>query len=235
MIPSFADHPPQDQLFHVAFSPCGKRLAIAGGKNMPEVRGVPTHIEVWDVEGRTLAAKLAGHDRYVEKVAFSGDRRLMASAGGDRRVILWDAQTWLPRHAHDLITDGTNHSIAAVALSADGKLLAAGNRGGRLWLWSTEAGHERLVTRDSRNSMIYDLHFSPDGKTLAVATGPNGADSLSAIGGDPTATSAVKLFDLATFEFKSTLRVPTSAVRSVRFAPDGQSLVAGCEDGRVQI
>jgi len=40
---------------------------------------------------------------------------------------------------------------------------------------------------------------------------------------------------LAKFEFKTTLHVPTSAVRSIRFAPDGQSLIAACEDGKIQI
>jgi WD40 repeat protein len=231
---SFADRAPRDSLFHLAYSPCGTRLAVAGGKNVPEVRDNPSDIEIWDPSGRHLIVKLAGHERYVEKLAFSADGRLMASSGGDRRVILWDVRTWSRRHVHDLILDGTNYSIAAVALSADGKRLAAGNRGGRLWLWSTE-DHQRLVTRDSRNSTIYDLHFSPDGRTLAVATGQAGADSLNPIGSDPTATSAVKLFDLATFEFKTTLRVPASAVRAVRFAPDGQSLIAACEDGRIQI
>jgi WD40 repeat protein len=138
-------------------------------------------------------------------------------------------------HAHDLVRDGSNYSIAAVALSPDGKYLAAGNRGGRLWLWSTEPPYPRLVTRDSRNSMIYDLDFAPDGKTLAVAIGQSGAESTSPAGTNPAATSAVKLFDLATHEFKTTLAVPTTAVRSIRFDPDGQSLHAACEDGKIQI
>ena len=112
---------------------------------------------------------------------------------------------------------------------------AAGNRGGRLWLWSTEPPYPRLVTRDSRNSMIYDLDFAPDGKTLAVAIGQSGAESTSPAGTNPAATSAVKLFDLATHEFKTTLAVPTTAVRSIRFDPDGQSLHAACEDGKIQI
>ena len=64
----------------VAISPDGTQVALAN---------VNGEISLWDVEKRTLTAKLMGHMAGVRKLAFAPQGGLLASAGWDATVRVW--------------------------------------------------------------------------------------------------------------------------------------------------
>jgi RNA polymerase sigma factor (sigma-70 family) len=107
----------------------------------------------------------------------------------------------------------------AVALTADGKLLARGGADNAVDLWDVASG-KKLHTLTGHTVPIMRLAFSPDGKTLASITGswlPN--DVLG----------EVKLWDVATGKERVSLKGHPNRMLSVAFSPDGKTLATSSE------
>src|SRR5688572_26374748 len=59
----------------------------------------------------------------------------------------------------------TQTEVVSLTLSHDGKLLAAADREGRVYLWDAETGKERFVTAPDTGKRVV---ISPDGQWLAL-------------------------------------------------------------------
>ena len=103
----------------VAFSPDGKRLALAC---------TDSTVKVWDATSGQETLTLKGHTDQVKGVAFSADGKRLASASNDGTVKVWDARPWTPelraeREAlsliHFLRDQGRPQSEWLAALSSD--------------------------------------------------------------------------------------------------------------------
>lgn len=73
-----------DELFAVAWSPDGTRLA-SGGRDQV--------IRLWDTTSWEEVAQLHGHTSYVWSLLFSPDGSQLASASGDYTVRIWDTRS----------------------------------------------------------------------------------------------------------------------------------------------
>src|SRR5262249_13536326 len=62
---------------------------------------------------------------------------------------------------------GVTSGVRCVAISPDGRLLAAGNEAHEVQLWELPGGKEAAILRD-HPATIGSLAFSPDNRTLAV-------------------------------------------------------------------
>jgi hypothetical protein len=163
-------------VFEIAFSPDGTRLASCGGAGYnASTRG---KVCLWDALRGEKLQEISGHTKPVFSVAFSPCGRHLASAGGDQTVRIWDAKTGKAIRtlegkelAQPGGPTGRSHAgqVYSVAFSPDGRRLAsADNLTTNLatWrVWDTATG-EQLCAVDKQPGM-YRLTFGPDGKTIA--------------------------------------------------------------------
>src|SRR5579859_2922708 len=157
-------------------------------------------------------------------VAFSPDGNLLAAAGGDGYVRLWDPVTGQAVGAPLQADTGSNSNggVLGVAFSPDGKLLAASGGDGYVRLWNSVTRRPigaPLPADTGPNGGSNGLAFSPDGKLLA-ASGADGTVQLL----DPATHRAVGAPFLAS----------TSPAHGLVFSPDGRLLATADTDGYVR-
>ena len=150
----------------LAFSPDGTVLAIGGYYNRQTL--------LWDLERDESIRELPVNSR---SIVFSEDGSMLATAGQDAVVRLWNPKTG------ELLKEFAGHqgALYAVSISKDGRTLASGGGGdgtsaqhNEVRIWDIATGNEIAQLKEDDGQQlrgwIYAIDFSADGKTLAVAS-----------------------------------------------------------------
>jgi WD40 repeat protein len=151
---------------------------------------------------------LRGHTGAVNSVAWSPDRRHVASGSDDHTVRIWDAVKAKPVS----VLRGHRLQVNSVAWSPDGRHLASASDDEtvKVWNWAAE---EVVHTLSGHKQAVQSVTWSPDGKRLASA----GEGSMVRVWDSATGKESLCLFS----------KERTEPIVSVAWSPDGQWLAAG--------
>ncbi len=183
-------------------------------------------IKLFDFDGAAIHAKepatpqgepfrvLRGHQGRVLSVDFSPTGHLLASAGTDRTIKLWDSDTG------NLLQTLQGHQswVWAIAFHPQGHLLASASYDQTVKLWDVATG-ECQQTLQGHDSSVLAVAFSPDGQWLASG-GYN---------------QTIKLWEVTTGKCRHSWQAHGNRVWAVAFSPDSRYLATGGDDGTIQV
>src|SRR5262249_49015234 len=137
-------------------------------------------VRVWNVQsGREGFAPLEARSPVVA-MALVPDRSMVAVALEDRRLVLWDYG--LPRRIIHLEAPDRS-PLKAVAVSGDGRWVAAGGDRRRIYVWQADRGDAAGEIQDT-TGRVESLAFTPDASGLVCGTSKNRLELFDRGSGD---------------------------------------------------
>jgi RNA polymerase sigma factor (sigma-70 family) len=162
------------------------------------------------------------HGLNVSSVAFSPDRKTLASGGQDNTVRIWEIATGKEIHHFTAIMGpgGAYAWVQSIAYSPDGKFLAAGigNGVGGVVIWELATGKEARRFSEIQRA-VTSVVFSSDGKVLAAAD----------------VTGLIRLWDASSGAALRQLKGHKEWVESITFSPDGKTLASASRDKTIRL
>ena len=234
------------RVYSVAFSPADNRLLAVGYGGQTDASYValwdidgPRELAHLPAAADLTDFRLNESSGAVGALAFSPDGKYLVAGFGSPGLIAPNnlAVSTSPLKVWEVATrrmirrlNGHGGYCVSLDFSRDGARLASGSRDGTAILWSTATWKALRTIRNADADSIYssvytqagmveDAAFSPDGKTLAIAS----------------REGTVQLFDVATGALHFALKGHSSSVNALAFSPDGRTLATGGSDQTIRL
>ena len=157
-----------------------------------------------------------GHTDGVVGLQWSSDSKQLVTCSDDDSVQMWDVATGKQRWTYS--PSLSTSYIFDVALSPDGKRVAAVGSKSLVWILDAATGH-LLTTLDEQAGFLLGVAWSPDSTRVAI-----GNDS-----------GTVDIKDATTGKTRATYKGHTASVVRVAWSPDGTHIASASYDGTVQV
>jgi WD40 repeat protein/serine/threonine protein kinase len=160
---------------------------------------------------------LHGHTDGIRTVAFSPDGRLFATAGRDRNIILWDANTFQPIGEPLL---GHTDWINTLVFTPDSLTLISAGSTGNIWRWDIRTGQAIGTPLSGAENGVYSLATSPDGQMVAAGDG----------------AGSIAVWDLSSgTRVSDSKNAHSDVIYTLAYTPDGQYLASGGGDSLIRL
>jgi len=173
-------------------------------------------------EAARVRAEEPGHDERAALLAVEA-YRIDSEYHGDRPQVIEAAlrQVLSAQHFTAPLA-ATKTPFRSLAVSTNGRWIAAGNEDGRIWVWDRTARRRAPRVAAQPSGAVWSLAFRPGRGELAVGT-HDGEVRLWDVEGPDSAMHTL-----------GPVR-PGARIRSLAFDPDGSHLVVGAEDSVLRV
>ena len=211
----FREH--KDYVSKLAFSPDGKTL-LTGSKDGT--------IQAWDTATGNHRFTCTGHFEGIRGLVFSLDGNTLTNLNqpfnpsGIVQRHQWNTNTG-QLLSTDFLTD--SRGPTPMAISLDGKTVAAHSSGGRCSLWDLTTTPPQFIDQFSleefpRDGLDVKMAFSVDGRMLAT-------------GGEDGLVHMWNLIESKKIRHRFTVKGHKHNIRTLAFSPDGKMLASGGKGG----
>jgi WD40 repeat protein len=159
-----------------AISPDGRLVALEG-----------RWLTVWEVASGKKRLTVEGVQN-VSEVAFSPDSRLLVAWDNSSTIVVVDVRNGTI--VRRLQSPDTENAATTLAVSSDGKRVAAGMNDGRVTVWDVASG-DILVPFAGHDGLVTSVVFTADGKKL-VSTAQDGTALVWEIPDKPVSTGPME-------------------------------------------
>ncbi|MGB6167702.1 MAG: TIR domain-containing protein [Geitlerinemataceae cyanobacterium] len=191
--------------------------AVQASQNLQQSRDLPADLKkattstlreaVYNVQEYN---RLDGHEDQINRIAFSPNGELIASASDDNTVRIWK------RNGEVLQMLQHDDNVRQMAFAPDGKTVASASKDKTVKIWRVEDG--TLLNTFDLNSSVRAVRFSPDGELL-VTGDDDGQMQLWKSDG----------------QLLKTFAAHRSGLNDIVFSPDGQTFASTSNDLQMKL
>lgn len=206
----------RDQALATATDSCQRAAAKIPAWEQ-RIAGEKTQLTTLEAQYATIRAETSATDQPTS-LTFTPDGKQLAVAHGDRHLRIFSTETGKPISEMEIPAD----AVAVVATEPQGVVCLSASGVVQSWDLQFPWELERIIggiEKSPFSDRITALDFSPDGKLLAVGSGP------------PSRYGDIKLVDPETGEIALDFgEAHSDTVLSLHFAPDGRMLASAGAD-----
>jgi len=171
--------------------------------------------------GRLQPVVQQGHIGPIRALSFSDDGLLLASSGGDHRILIWDVAGGHVVRA----LEGHRGPVRGLDFGSGGRFLVSASEDGTIRLWDLRRGRARA--RIDVGLPLFSVAASPDGRLLAAGVGRRSPGQA--------ADNAIRVFEAGSGNELARLAGHRAPVHQLDFTRDGRLLVSASADRSVRL